>query len=63
MPFANSSGKISYHRVIELPRDIAKKVSNLHVVVHGADLPGDDDHTSLNSLFEATLPVACGQIN
>jgi hypothetical protein len=63
MPVANSSGKISYHRVIELPRDIAKKVSNLHVVVHGADLPGDDDHTSLNSLFEATLPVACGQIN
>ena len=27
------------------------------------DLPLDKNHSSLSSLFEATLPVACGAIN
>ena len=41
---------------------MARDLSDLHVVVHGTDLPGDADHSSLSSLFEATLPVACGEI-
>jgi hypothetical protein len=32
--------------------------------VHGTDLPADDDDaSSFSSLFEATLPVACGTIH
>ena len=30
---------------------------------NGADLPGDEDASSLSNLFEATLPVACGEID
>ncbi len=62
-PVADAAGNISYQRTIELPKNVAKSLSDLHIVLHGADLPGDDDSTSLSSLFEATLPVACGTIN
>lgn len=62
-PVANSKGKISYHRTFSIPIDVAKNLSDLHIVLHGADLPTDADHSSLSSLFEATLPVACGAIN
>lgn len=60
---ADAAGKISYHRTIEVPKDVAKSLSNLHIVLHGADLPADDNASSLSSLFEATLPVACGTIS
>lgn len=62
-PVADANGNLSYHRTILLPKDIAKKVTDLHIVLHGTDLPADADHSSLSSLFEATLPVACGAIN
>ena len=45
-----------------VPKDVAKNLGNLHIVIHGADLP-DDNASSLSSLFEATLPVACGEID
>ncbi|HET7476114.1 MAG TPA: hypothetical protein VFJ97_08855 [Dermatophilaceae bacterium] len=60
---ADDSGRIEYHRSITIPKDVAKDLSNLHIVVHGTDLPSDADHSSLSSLFEATLPVACGEIS
>jgi hypothetical protein len=60
---ADSAGNLNYHRSVVIPRDIAKNLSDLHIVIHGADLPSDPDHSSLSSLFEATLPVACGAIN
>jgi hypothetical protein len=60
---ADSTGRIVYHRSVVVPKDVAKNLGNLHIVVHGADLPGDADHSSLSSLFEATLPVACGEID
>lgn len=62
MVVADENGDIAYHRSIRVSQDVAKNLSNLHIVVHGADLPFDDDSSSLSSLFEATLPVACGEI-
>ena len=59
---ADSTGRIDYHRQFAVPKDVAKNLANLHIVLHGADLPSDPDHSSLSSLFEATLPVACGSI-
>jgi hypothetical protein len=59
---ADSAGNLSYHRSIVVPKDVAKNLTKLHIVLHGADLPGDADESSLSSLFEATLPVACGNI-
>ena len=60
---ADANGRIDYHRSVVVPKDVAKNLGNLHIVVHGADLPGDADTSSLSSLFEATLPVACGEID
>lgn len=62
-PVANAQGELSYHRSFKIPIDVAKNLSDLHIVLHGTDLPTDADHSSLSSLFEATLPVACGAIN
>jgi hypothetical protein len=59
---ADADGNLSYHRSVVVPKEVAKNLTNLHIVIHGADLPGDPDHSSLSSLFEATLPVACGEI-
>lgn len=59
---ADSAGNLAYHRSVVVPKEVAKNLSNLHIVLHGADLPSDPDHSSLSSLFEATLPVACGEI-
>ena len=60
---ADSSGHIDYHRSVVVPKDVAKNLGNLHIVIHGADLPADTDASSLSNLFEATLPVACGEID
>jgi hypothetical protein len=57
---ADANGRIDDHRSVVVPKDVAKNLAHLHIVVHGADLPGDADASSLSSLFEATLPVACG---
>ncbi len=62
-PVADANGNISYQRTIEVPKNVAKSLSDLHIVVHGADLPADDNSSSLSSLFEATLPVACGHVD
>jgi hypothetical protein len=60
---ADAEGAIEYHRSVTVPQDVAKNLDNLHIVIHGADLPGDADGSSQNSVFEATLPVACGEID
>lgn len=59
---ANDHGVLRYRRSFTVPIAVAKDLRQLHVVVHGLDLPGDADHSSLSSLFEATTPVACGEI-
>lgn len=63
MVVADEDGDISYHRSIKVPQYIAKNLGALHIVIHGADLPFDNDESSLSTLFEATLPVACGAID
>ena len=60
---ADANGNLSYHRSVRVPKEVAKNLANLHIVIHGTDLPSDPDHSSLSSLFEATLPVACGAIS
>ena len=60
---ADSRGRIDYHRSVVVPKEVAKNLGNLHIVIHGADLPADENASSLSSLFEATLPVACGEID
>jgi hypothetical protein len=60
---ADSKGRIDYHRSVVVPKDVAKNLGNLHIVIHGTDLPQDADASSLSNLFEATLPVACGEID
>lgn len=60
---ADDNGRVSYHRTFTIPREVARDLSDLHIVLHGTDLPKDGDKSSLSSLFEATLPVACGEIN
>lgn len=62
-PVADADGTLEYHRTFTVSKDVAKNLDSLHIVLHGADLPADDDHSSLSSLFEATLPVACGEID
>ncbi|MEO7423251.1 MAG: hypothetical protein ABIU87_12780 [Ornithinibacter sp.] len=57
---ADSNGTIAYHRRVVVPKDVAKNLANLHIVIHGTDLNGDG--SSVDSLFQATLPVACGEI-
>lgn len=60
---ADDKGRLTYNRTFTIPREAAKDLSNLHIVLHGTDLPKDGDKSSLSSLFEATLPVACGEID
>jgi hypothetical protein len=62
-PVASAAGVIDYHRTITVPKNIAKNLGSLHIVLHGTDLPTDEDASSQSSLFEATLPVACGEID
>ena len=63
MPVADAAGNIAYHRTVRVSPRIAKNLSRLHIVIHGADLPADANSSSLSNLFEATLPVSCGTIN
>ncbi|HEX2050902.1 MAG TPA: hypothetical protein VHJ34_09780 [Actinomycetota bacterium] len=59
-PVAQADGDLSYERRIMVPHKIAAKTGKLHVVVHGVDLDGDGAYSNLQ---EATLPVACGELN
>ena len=63
MPVADAAGNINYQRTVRVSARIARNLSRLHIVVHGADLPKDANSSSLSNLFEATLPVSCGTIN
>lgn len=62
-PVADADGTLEYSRTFKVSQGVAKDLDRLHIVLHGADLPGDEDDSSLSSLFEATLPVACGEID
>jgi hypothetical protein len=64
-PVADSQGHLDYDRTFEIPQDVIERLGSLHIVVHGLDLSDDgvDNYDGNgNALFEATLPVACGQL-
>ncbi|GIG28302.1 hypothetical protein [Cellulomonas marina] len=60
-PVADANGVIDYHRTVTVPKDVSKRLGELHLVLHGADVDGDG--TSQTTLMEAVLPVACGEID
>ena len=57
---ADAHGILRYHRTFTVPADIAATLGTLHIVIHGKDLTTPGQYTSF---LEATLPVACGNIN
>ena len=57
---ADNNGRIDYNRTFQIPKKVAAKLGKLHVVLHGLDLDNDGSYSNLQ---EATLPVACGEIN
>jgi len=66
---ADGSGHIDYTRTFTIPKDVAKDIGNLHVVIHGADLnesgkyDGKKSSLGMGIRLEAELPVSCGTIN
>ena len=66
MPVAKENGLLKYKRTLEIPRRLADRLDELHIVIHGEDLDGDGTYggrtTALGAPLEAELPVACGEI-
>lgn len=66
-PVANEDGKLFYQRSISIPRDVANRLGQFHIVVHGEDLNDNGRYggriTALGAPLEAELPVACGEID
>ena len=64
---ARYDGTLDYHRRFKVPLSIAKRIDQLHVVLHGQDINGDEQYDgptgALGVPIEAELPVACGGIN
>ncbi len=69
---ADADGNINYLRTFKIPGKVAVNLSDLHIVIHGADL--DESGTYFDENFvvgsfgpgvplEAELPVSCGVIN
>ena len=59
-PRANRRGVLDYHRTFKISGQVAAKLGQLHVVVHGEDL---NVSGSYDTFMEASLPVACGGID
>jgi hypothetical protein len=72
-PVANRAGLVTYSRTFSIPMNVAERLGELHIVVHGADLNGNGTYdgvaSSLSAVvgatvpLEAELPVACGPIH
>lgn len=64
---ARFDGTLSYQRRIRVPLKFARRLDELHVVLHGHDINGnevyDGPNGALGAPVEAELPVACGAIN
>ncbi len=67
--WADSNGELTYSRTFRIPGKIVKNISDLHVVIHGADLngvngyDGPDGSLGAGIPLEAEIPVSCGAIN
>jgi hypothetical protein len=66
MPVAKQNGLLDYKRTFQIPANLASRLDELHVVVHGEDLNRDGSYggrtTALGAPLEAELPVACGEL-
>lgn len=68
-PVADSSGNIDYMRTFRIPANVALNLSDLHVVIHGADLDSSGEYDGIDGSLgagiplEAEIPVSCGAIN
>ena len=66
MPVAKQNGLLKYKRTFEIPANLASRLDELHVVIHGEDLNRDGMYggrtTALGAPLEAELPVACGEL-
>lgn len=66
-PVGKSNEKLTYQRTLEIPDEVASRLADKHIVVHGQDIDGDGSYdpgpiTALGAPLEAELPVACGEI-
>ena len=66
MPVAKQNGLLKYKRTFSIPTNLASRLDELHIVVHGEDLNRDGMYggrtTALGAPLEAELPVACGEL-
>ena len=66
-PAARKNGTMTYTRRITVPRKLAGRLDELHVVIHGQDIDGNGKYegrtTALGAPLEGELPVACGRIH
>jgi hypothetical protein len=66
-PVARGNGSLGYHRAFQIPADVAQRLGDHHLVIHGEDLNGDGAYggrtTALGAPLEAELPVACGELS
>jgi hypothetical protein len=66
-PVADAMGTYKYMRRFTIPPNVALNLGHLHIVIHGEDLNHDGRYDGpigpLGVPMEATLPVACGEIN
>lgn len=64
---ADANGVLRYKRTFRIPDNIANRLGDLHIVIHGDDINGDGSYggrtTVLGAPLEAELPVACGAIH
>ena len=65
-PVASRKGKLEYDRTFSIPRAVARRLKEKHIVIHGEDLNRDGKYsgrvTKLGAPLEADLPVACGEL-
>jgi hypothetical protein len=66
-PVANAAGVLTYERRLKVSSDVARRLDDMHVVIHGEDLDNNGAYggrtTALGAPLEAELPVACGKIS
>ena len=66
-PVARKNGTFTYTRNIKVPANLAGRLDELHVVIHGHDIDGNGKYegrtTALGAPLEGELPVACGEIH
>jgi hypothetical protein len=66
-PVARRDGHLRYRRSFSIPRAVAQRLEEKHIVIHGADLDRDGEYggrtTALGAPLEGELPVACGELD